>query len=97
VSFLGYSCSLCGTQYSANEAIYICPRDGGNLDVTLDMAAIRRGPFWNTAPAEREPSLWRYLPLLPVSDPGGLGTPLRAAGWTPTYAPPLLARQLGVR
>ncbi len=25
----------------------------------------------------REPSLWRYLPLLPVSDPGGGGTPLQ--------------------
>jgi threonine synthase len=41
--------------------------------------------------------MWRYLPLLPVSDPQGYGTPLRAAGWTPTYAPARLAEQLGLK
>ena len=43
-----------------------------------------------------EPSLWRYLPLLPVNDPGGLGTPLRAAGWTPVFAPPRLRKEQGL-
>jgi threonine synthase len=44
-----------------------------------------------------EPSLWRYLPLLPVSDPGGAGTPIHFAGWTPLYSPPRLAQNLGLR
>lgn len=39
-------------------------------------------------------SLWRYSALLPVHDPGGFGTPLHAAGWTPNYRPPLLAKKL---
>jgi threonine synthase len=41
--------------------------------------------------------LWRYLPLLPVSDPGGTGTPLRAAGWTPLFSPLVLAEKLGLQ
>ena len=40
--------------------------------------------------------MWRYLPLLPVSDPGGLGTPLHAAGWTPVFAPPRLRAEQGL-
>jgi threonine synthase len=44
-----------------------------------------------------EASLWRYLNLLPVDDPGGLGTPLRRAGWTPVYKSGRLADQLGLQ
>jgi threonine synthase len=44
-----------------------------------------------------EPSLWRYQPLLPVADPGGVGTPLRAAGWTPMFSPAPLSEKLGLR
>jgi threonine synthase len=96
MSFLGYRCSICEAEYTASESIYVCPRDGGNLDVILDLDAIRQGSFFATPPNARELSLWRYLPLLPVADPGAMGTPLRAAGWTPLYAPPLLSRQLGL-
>jgi threonine synthase len=46
--------------------------------------------------ANREASLWRFLPLLPLSDPGGVDTPLRAAGGTPVYAPQALRDQLGL-
>ena len=38
--FVGYRCSLCGEQYSPNDVAYICPKDGGNLDVVLDYEAI---------------------------------------------------------
>jgi threonine synthase len=41
-------------------------------------------------------SLWRYMPLLPVNDPGGEGTPLRSVGWTPMYSPRMLAANLGL-
>jgi threonine synthase len=34
--------------------------------------------------------------LLPVSDPGGLGTPFRSAGWTPIYSPPGIKKLLGL-
>jgi threonine synthase len=93
---IGYRCSLCGKAYDLDEIQYTCPADGGNLDVVLDIDAIRLRTDPKTIMASREASLWRYLPLLPVTDPQERGTPLRAAGWTPVFHPPYLSRTLGV-
>jgi threonine synthase len=95
--FTGYKCSLCGTEYTPDQVTYTCPKDGGNLNVILDFDAIRSAVRPETIEASHEASLWRYLPLLPVPDPGGEGTTLHAAGWTPTYAPPALAKTLGLK
>jgi threonine synthase len=95
-TFTGYRCSLCGSEYLPDQITYACPRDGGNLDVVLDYAALRRDCQSDDVTSRCNSSLWRYLPLLPVNDPGGEGTPLRSVGWTPLYAPPALARQLGL-
>jgi threonine synthase len=93
--FIGYQCSICGTDYGPDEVTYTCPADGGNLDVILDYDALRKKGISGLI-LEREPSLWRYLPLLPVSDPGGVDTPLRAAGWTPIFSPDRLKQELGL-
>lgn len=95
--FIGYQCSLCGKEYEPADVLYTCPDDGGNLDVILDYAAIRRKTTVNQIIGSHEESLWRYLPLLPVSDPGGADTPLHAAGWTKVYQPPLLSQSLHLR
>ena len=95
--FLGYHCSVCGTRYATDDVVYTCPKDGGNLDVVLDYAAIQRKVTPNDILSAKEESLWRYLPLLPVSDPGGYGTPLRSAGWTKVYQPPRLVNDTGVK
>jgi threonine synthase len=95
--FLGYRCSLCNTEYGPEDWTYTCPKDGGNLDVVLDTAAIKKGYQVSEITGSMEPSLWRYLPLLPVSDPGGSGTPLHAAGWTPVFSPQVLAKELGLQ
>jgi threonine synthase len=92
--FLGYRCSLCNQEYSPEQVQYTCPKDGGNLDVVLDYATILKGISPADLNCKGEASLWRYLPLLPVADPGGAGTPLHAAGWTPVYSPPYLAKEL---
>jgi threonine synthase len=94
--FTGYICSLCGKEYAGDEVQYTCPKDGGNLDVVLDTVSIRQNYQMEDILASTEPSLWRYLPLLPVGDPDGNGTPLRAAGWTPVYSPERLAKELGL-
>ncbi|MEA4908407.1 MAG: threonine synthase [Chloroflexi bacterium] len=96
-TFLGYQCSLCGKEYAPDEVQYVCPQDGGNLNVILDYDTIRERYRIEDITSRKDASLWRYLPLLPVSDPGGEGTPLRMAGWTPTYAPPALAEKLGLK
>ena len=92
----GYRCSLCGMTYSLDEIQYTCPVDGGNLDVVLDTNFIRQHGGPKTILSNKEASLWRYLPLLPVSDPQAVGTPLRAAGWTPVFKPPYLAEIHGI-
>ncbi|MBV6397043.1 MAG: Threonine synthase [Anaerolineales bacterium] len=95
--FLGYCCSLCGAEYSPSEIAYTCPKDGGNLDVLLDYESIRRKFHPEDITSRGDPSLWRYLPLLPISEPEGDSTPLHAAGWTPVFALPRLAEKLAIR
>lgn len=95
--FIGYRCSLCQTEYAPSQVTYTCPKDGGNLDVVLDYANIKQRYQINDITTRTEGSLWRYLPLLPVTDPGGEGTPIRAAGWTPVYKVDRLAQSIGLR
>lgn len=99
MNVLGYRCSLCGAEYALGEVPYVCPQhgDAGNLDVVLDYAAIQRLSSPAQLSASRDFSLWRYLPLLPVQDPGLTGTPLRDAGWTPLYRADRLAGDLGLK
>jgi threonine synthase len=94
--YLGFRCSLCRQEYQPDEQIYVCRSCGGNLDVILNYDEINRRYKMEDIICRGESSLWRYLPLLPVSDPGGEGTPLHAAGWTPMYSPPALANRLGL-
>lgn len=95
--FLGYRCSLCQREYSPNMVQYTCPEDGGNLDVILDIDQIKRFVSPGQLFTQPEPSIWRYLPLLPVGDPGFDGTPFRRVGWTPVFETPSLAQTLGLK
>jgi threonine synthase len=95
--FSGYRCSLCGTEYLPGQVTYTCPKDGGNLDVILDIDSIRKKFRPADITSRRESSLWRYLPLLPVDEPVGNSTPLHAAGWTPVFALPRLAGKLNLK
>jgi threonine synthase len=94
--FIGYRCSLCNTEYLPGQVTYTCPKDGGNLDVVLDYDAIRQKFQPEDLTSRAEDSLWRYLPLIPVPDPGGEGTPIRVAGWTPVFTLSRLAEKLGL-
>ena len=97
---LGFKCTICGAEYGVDEVDYVCPRHGneGTLDLLYDYDALRRQPIGQ--PTGR-PSLWRYLPLLPVDPEATLrlvaGTVLESVGWTPLYPAPRLAGRLGLR
>jgi threonine synthase len=72
-------CSLCGKQHEADRVWNLCSC-GGPLLVRYDLDAARRS--WSRewlagAPA----SLWRYAPVLPVSNPAAIVT--LGEGWTP--------------
>ncbi|MGB6420258.1 MAG: threonine synthase [Anaerolineales bacterium] len=95
--FLGYRCSICEQEYSPEGLLYTCPKDGGNLDIVLDIANIGIEHKPENVINTDENSLWRYLPLLPVRDPGFQNTPIHAAGWTPVYEPIRLGEELGLR
>ncbi len=83
--FVGYICSLCRTEYAPGEVTYTCPKDGGNLDVMLDYDSIKAKYQPEDILSRTDPSLWRYLPLLPVSEPEGDSTPIHAVGGTPVF------------
>jgi len=96
VKFTGFRCSLCNAEYLPGQVTYTCPKDRGNLDVVLDYDNLRQKFQPEDLTCRAEDSLWRYLPLIPVADPGGEGTPIRAAGWTPVFTLKRLAKKLGL-
>lgn len=72
-------CSLCGARHEAGRSWNLCPC-GGPLLVRYDLDTVRRN--WSRewlagAPA----SMWRYAPVLPVSNPASMIT--LGEGWTP--------------
>lgn len=95
--FLGYTCSLCGKDYGADFEGYVCPEDGGNLTVRLDVDRIRKETKPEQIFASNERSLWRYEPLLPVQDPGFADTPIHTSGWTPVFRMNQLEKEIGVQ
>ncbi len=95
--FVGYRCSLCGEQYSPKDVAYTCPKDGGNLDVVLDYDSIKGKYKPEDILSRNDPSLWRFLPLLPVQEPPGEATPLHVAGGTPVFKLPRLAGKLRLK
>jgi threonine synthase len=95
--FVGYKCSICHRTYAPDEITYVCPHEGGNLDVLIDIDRLKGTLQPDDMIKDREPSLWRYLPLLPVFDAGGGMSPLHTAGWTPVYSPRELSEKIKVK
>lgn len=66
---VGYRCLACLREHPSRPFQYTCGACGHNLDVIYDYGRIRRR--WSQSALKRDPdrSLWRYRPLLPVTDP----------------------------
>jgi threonine synthase len=94
--FVGYICSLCGEEYQPEEITYVCPRDGGNLDIVYDFDDLKQKLAVESLAKNVQQSLWRYLDLLPVNQIPAGATPLQSAGWTPIYSPTKLRVDLEV-
>jgi len=89
----GLKCIHCGRTYATEEVDYYCPACGyhdGILDVQYDYVAVREELNADALAVNRELSMWRYLPLLPVSSPDLI--PHLQVGWTPLYEAPRLIR-----
>ena len=66
-------CVHCGQTYSTEEVDYYCPACGyhdGILDVLYDYDAVRQELNAEALAGNRDLSMWRYLPLLPVANAG---------------------------
>jgi len=91
---LGFKCSLCGQEYGLNEIEYVCPKhgDAGNVDVVYDLRQIAQRWTKRQLADDRDYSIWRYRPLLPI-EPDSPALPLQI-GWTPLYRSPRLRNHL---
>ena len=86
----GLTCHLCGATYPP-KANWVCSECLGPLEVTYDYDAVRK-VISRELIESRPPSLWRYVELLPVSEPRtGF-----YSGFTPLVRASRLADALGV-
>ncbi|HEX9921276.1 MAG TPA: threonine synthase [Anaerolineae bacterium] len=94
---IGLKCLICGKHYRLDEIEYVCPDHGdeGIVDVQYDYDRIGRRISQGDLLYSTDYSIWRYLPLLPVS--AEVKLPPLALGWTPLYRVPRLAAQLGLK
>jgi len=90
-------CLICGREYRPDEIEYVCPLHGdeGIVDVQYDYELIARRVSPRTLAENRDYTIWRYRPLLPI-EPDSPVPPL-AVGWTPLYRADRLAAGLGLR
>jgi threonine synthase len=89
---VGLRCARCDRLSPIADGLYVCPACGANQLVEYDLDALKRGWTRRTLERDRDPTLWRYLPILPVSDRLE-GPPV---GWTPLVPAPGLSRELGL-
>jgi len=92
-----FQCSECGKRFDPGQVTYNCPACGGNLDSHFTFEENPNEVSISTILESREPSIWRYAPLLAAPDPGFAATPLHQVGWTPVYQPETLRKSLGMR
>jgi threonine synthase len=93
----GLTCVICAATYPADEAGYVCRECGneGILDVAYDYDLIGTRISRESLAADRNMTMWRYRPLMPIADDAEV--PPLTVGWTPTYDAPRLAGALGVQ
>ena len=91
---LGAKCTRCGAEYEALPTITTC-KCGGILDIQYNYSAIRDRFSPADLEQNRDFSMWRYRPFLPVEEDSP-APPLRV-GWSPLYKADRLSKVLGLR
>ena len=91
----GFKCVECSREHRAGEVEYVCPSCGGNLDVLYDYERVRDQLTKASLAADRNPTIWRYRPLLPIEDSSQV--PPLTVGWTPIYDSKPLASRYAVK
>jgi threonine synthase len=88
---------ISGQTFRPDEIDYVDPAYGpdGIVDVVYDYDLIARRLSPETLRLNRDMSIWRYKPLLPIA--ADAPVPPLQVGWTPLYDAPRLATALGLR
>jgi threonine synthase len=89
-------CSKCGAKVS-EEVMYHCPHCGieGTLDVIYDMDVVKKELTREYLRENKNPNIWRYLPILPLEGLDG-AAPLQI-GSTPLYKSRRLEELLNIK
>lgn len=90
-----FKCVECARLFGVSEVEYVCPACGGNLDVLYDYERVGKQLNKATLAADRNFTIWRYRPLLPIEDSSPV--PPLTVGWTPIYDCQRLAAEFGVK
>ncbi len=95
---LGLSCVNCGREFEASGIIYHCDICGsrGVLDVIYDYRLIRTRLSRAKLADNRDRSMWRYMPVLPLGPGAMAGIQPLLTGFTPLYNAGRLAAELGL-
>ena len=88
----GLKCLGCGREYSQKEAKYNCPSCSENLDIVYDYEEIRKTFTKESLSQNKDYSIWRYEPVLPIQDLSKI--PPLQIGWTPLYEAKNLGKNL---
>ncbi|MEN8040518.1 MAG: threonine synthase [Actinomycetota bacterium] len=93
----GLVCVICDKTYPADYAGYVCPDHGneGILDVRYDYEQIAAAFTKETLGADRNRTMWRYKPLMPVA--ADAAVPPLTVGGTPMYDAQPIASDLGLK
>jgi threonine synthase len=64
----GLKCVKCGTTYSTNEKVSVCPKCEGLFEIEYDYDAMRKSFQKSELKASAALGLWRYAKALPIRD-----------------------------
>ncbi len=93
---VGLRCISCGHTYEPTPTALTCPAcgDSGILDVVYDYDRVRLDLTRDSLASDRNLSMWRYLPLLPINP--STPRPNLRVGWTPFYRADRFAEAIGL-
>lgn len=99
----GYRCLACRSRFPWGPTLYGCPACNQNLEVELDIEALRGKVTRDTLARGRLPGHWKFLPLLPLDTPPPVlarrshpRSPVASVGATPLYRSRGLEQRLGI-
>ena len=97
VSMVSYRCTLCHKIYHSSSHFFTCPSCGekGILDIIYDYDHIKKIINKETLAANRDYSMWRYGPLIPVEH--RFTKAMLRIGWTPLYEARRLHKHVGIK